>query len=249
MTQDAQGALRRIMEQQSRITRFCLICNYVTRYVFDFLTVSIIEPLASRCSKFRFRPLDLGSTEARLHYIAQAEGLQLNPDMIPALIRASDGDMRRSITYLQSVARLASARGGDVRAMPADTVSELAGVVPASVIESLADSIGIEKVSMSDEDDTKGPMSTSDFDTIAAAVHSIEREGYSCMQIVLQVCMMMAHGQLHDYIVLHPLLNARQKAKCALHLGATDKALMDGGLESLQLLSLCLELHQAVTVA
>ncbi|KAL4401965.1 Subunit of heteropentameric Replication factor C (RF-C) [Malassezia pachydermatis] len=231
MTQDAQGALRRIMEQQSRITRFCLICNYVTR---------IIEPLASRCSKFRFRPLDLGSTEARLHYIAQAEGLQLNPDMIPALIRASDGDMRRSITYLQSVARLASARGGDVRAMPADTVSELAGVVPASVIESLADSIGIEKVSMSDEDDTKGPMSTSDFDTIAAAVHSIEREGYSCMQIVLQ---------LHDYIVLHPLLNARQKAKCALHLGATDKALMDGGLESLQLLSLCLELHQAVTVA
>lgn len=33
MTQDAQGALRRIMEQYSRTTRFCLICNYVTRYV------------------------------------------------------------------------------------------------------------------------------------------------------------------------------------------------------------------------
>jgi len=32
MTQDAQGALRRIMETHSRITRFCLVCNYVTRY-------------------------------------------------------------------------------------------------------------------------------------------------------------------------------------------------------------------------
>ena len=35
MTQEAQSALRRIMETYSKITRFCLVCNYVTRYVLD----------------------------------------------------------------------------------------------------------------------------------------------------------------------------------------------------------------------
>ena len=67
----------------------------------------------------------------------------------------------------------------------------------------------------------------------------VVREGYSSTQVVLQ---------LHDYVILHPLLNARQKTKCALQFGETDKALMDGGNEALQLLHLCLQLHQAVAV-
>lgn len=41
MTQDAQSALRRIMENYSKITRFCLICNYVTR--------SVASPLSEVC--------------------------------------------------------------------------------------------------------------------------------------------------------------------------------------------------------
>lgn len=227
MTQDAQGALRRIMEQYSRITRFCLVCNYVTR---------IIEPVASRCSKFRFRPLDVASTEARLLHIAQMEGLRLNPDLVPVLIRSSEGDMRRSITYLQSIARLASARGGDVRDMSPTTVSELAGAVPTYVIQSLARAIGIDSDDINDELPPRATGST-DFDVIERAVRHVVREGYSSLQVVLQ---------LHDYIISHPLLSAKRKTKCALHLGATDKSLMDGGEESLQLLALCLALHEDV---
>ncbi len=41
-------------------------------------THSIIEPLASRCSKFRFKPLDTGSTERRVEMIRDAEGVALD---------------------------------------------------------------------------------------------------------------------------------------------------------------------------
>lgn len=39
------------------------------------LTSRIIEPLASRCSKFRFRPLAQDSSQARIQMIASAENV------------------------------------------------------------------------------------------------------------------------------------------------------------------------------
>jgi replication factor C subunit 2/4 len=96
MTTDAQAALRRVIEANARITRFILICNYVTR---------IIEPLASRCAKFRFAPLPPASMKGRLLEIAKAEKCNVPEATMEAIMVLSGGDMRKAVMTLQSAHR------------------------------------------------------------------------------------------------------------------------------------------------
>ena len=93
MTNDAQFALRRIIEKYTNNARFCLICNYVSK---------IIPALQSRCTRFRFAPLAREQIESRLLEIAQAENCNTTPDGIDAILRLSGGDMRRVLNLLQA---------------------------------------------------------------------------------------------------------------------------------------------------
>ncbi|XP_076061900.1 replication factor C subunit 4 [Oratosquilla oratoria] len=125
MTGAAQAALRRTMEKECRTTRFCLICNYVSR---------IIEPITSRCSKFRFKPLTKEIVMKRLSDICEVENVKCEPKAMECLIDTCEGDLRRAITTLQSVARL---RMGE-NISPQD-VYEITGVVPQKWINDLLD--------------------------------------------------------------------------------------------------------------
>ncbi len=93
LTDDAQSALRRTMEQFSDNTRFILSCNYSSK---------IIDPIQSRCAVFRFSPIDDDAVAAHLRDIAGREGLEYTEDGIDALVYAADGDMRRAINALQA---------------------------------------------------------------------------------------------------------------------------------------------------
>ncbi|GAA5996222.1 replication factor C subunit 2 [Rhodotorula paludigena] len=228
MTQDAQSALRRIMENHSKITRFCLICNYVTR---------IIEPITSRCSKFRFKPLDTGSTESRLREICVAEKVDLPDEALSALIRSSDGDLRRAITYLQSASRLAAAVSEPISSAG---VQEIAGVVPDDAMRELGRALGVGDGTDGDGDVEMGVgagAGASRFERVRGAVEKVCRDGYSAVQIL---------SQLHDLIILDPLVSARAKASVAIDLGLADKALTDGADEELQLLNCCARIERAV---
>jgi replication factor C small subunit len=99
LTNDAQGALRRIMEQYAETCRFILSCNYSSK---------IIEPIQSRCAVFRFRPLSDSDVTSQVHHVAKEEGVSLTEDAAEALTRISQGDLRKALTALQVAAALSS---------------------------------------------------------------------------------------------------------------------------------------------
>jgi len=77
MTSAAQFSLRRVVEKYTKTTRFCLICNYVTK---------IIPALNSRCTRFRFGPLDKPAITTKLNEIVQAEGLKVDKDASQSIV-------------------------------------------------------------------------------------------------------------------------------------------------------------------
>mmetsp|Transcript_31501 Transcript_31501/g.121948 ORF Transcript_31501/g.121948 Transcript_31501/m.121948 type:complete len:144 (-) Transcript_31501:1370-1801(-) len=85
------------METYSTVTRFILICNYISR---------IIAPLASRCAKFRFQPLPTEVSLNRLSMICKAEQVNASEDLLKLIITRTNGDLRKALMTLQSASRM-----------------------------------------------------------------------------------------------------------------------------------------------
>uniref|UniRef100_A0A914VZV7 AAA+ ATPase domain-containing protein n=1 Tax=Plectus sambesii TaxID=2011161 RepID=A0A914VZV7_9BILA len=156
MTGAAQAALRRTMEKESKTTRFFLICNYISR---------IIDPLTSRCAKFRFKPLAADVQKRRLSEICQKENVDIADDALDALIRVCEGDLRKSITYLQSAA--VSFRGATVQV---GDVDRMVGVISDDAVHLLIKA-----------------CRTGKFENVQTAVESLRRDGFPAYQLLSQV--------------------------------------------------------------
>ena len=94
MTIDAQFALRRVIENCSNNTRFCIICNYLTK---------IIPGIQSRCAVLKFSPIQFDDHNKYINNIINLENINISEDCINNIIKISEGDMRKSINILQSL--------------------------------------------------------------------------------------------------------------------------------------------------
>jgi len=95
LTTAAQHALRRTMEIYTRTCRFCLIGNY---------SENIIDPIQSRCSIFRFGPLDESDMKSYIKNIATNENIDVVEEGLDALFQSSQGDLRKATNLLQAAA-------------------------------------------------------------------------------------------------------------------------------------------------
>ena len=99
MTSEAQTALRRIIEDSSKTTRFIIICNYLSQ---------IIEPIQSRCVVFRFMRLPRENVVGYLKTICEKEGVKYEEKALSQIYGATFGDLRHSINILQAAAGMGS---------------------------------------------------------------------------------------------------------------------------------------------
>ena len=97
LTPEAQQALRRTMENYSSTCRFIMSCNYSSK---------IIDPIQSRCAIFRFKLLEKKDVEKVIEKIAKSEKLEIDSEAAEAIYEGSDGDCRRSVNLLQSLAAI-----------------------------------------------------------------------------------------------------------------------------------------------
>src|SRR5918911_1316461 len=93
MTSEAQTALRRIIEDSSKTTRFIIICNYLSQ---------IIEPIQSRCVVFRFSRLEKDDLVKHMKLICEKEGVKFEETALSQIYDATSGDLRHSINILQA---------------------------------------------------------------------------------------------------------------------------------------------------
>ena len=118
MTHDSQFALRRIMEEYSHITRFCIICNYINK---------IIDPIISRCSSYKFNSINSNILLEKLNFICEKENIKVDNKDLKHIIKLCRGDLRKSINYLQQCNDL-------YNNVSENSINDISGTIPNDII-------------------------------------------------------------------------------------------------------------------
>lgn len=204
MTSDAQSALRKVMEETSNITRFCIICNYVDK---------IIDPIASRCMKFKFQAISNETMAKRLKHISKKENMFLDDCVFDTIVKLVDGDLRRGIMLLQNVKYIY----GTGKKITEIDICDLDGHVPEySVKKLLAQIISVNNIH----------------------IISIAKDFYSQGYPVRGLCEQLALVITHEIKIPD-----EKKIMCIEIIAKTCEKLGDGSSELLQLINIAMQLN------
>ncbi|KAK1034098.1 Subunit of heteropentameric Replication factor C (RF-C), partial [Friedmanniomyces endolithicus] len=180
--------------------------------------------------------------------------------VVDTLLRCSEGDLRKAITFLQSAARLVGAvqapppvdgkkrkrgkieDGEDEDAMDVDHHPTPSAVEtsPSVTVRNIQDIAGVIPTSTIDNlVAAMQPTSTSSsskgttYARVAEAVEDLVAEGWSATQIVTQL--------YEQVVIVDEVAGDWQKSRIVLCFSDVDKRLVDGSDEHLTVLDLCLQ--------
>ncbi len=94
LTQDAQQALRRLIERYNRTCKFILATARPSL---------IIAPIRSRCLLLRFKQLPSSAMLTYLERVAAQEGHTLSPDLAVSVMELCDYNLQKALTVLQLI--------------------------------------------------------------------------------------------------------------------------------------------------
>ena len=212
MTPEAQAALRKVMETNSGITRFCFICNFINQ---------IIDPISSRCMKFRFKPINDDAILEKLKLIATAEEMKIDDECIKTITKISRGDVRRSIMTLQNLKYVINCKGS----ITPDDIIKITGGIELSKFDKFWKICVTENV----------------LDVRKLAL-SIKRDGFPVGNILVYIDSCLLENKI-DHV---KKLSDTQKSHISLKICNADKQLIEGSSEYLQLLDVLLYINMIV---
>lgn len=150
----------------------------------------------------------------------EEEKKEKEEEVLNEILVLCQGDMRRAVTTLQSAHLLSGGSdidgvgGGYIRK---ESIAEMAGLPPASVITSLLEML---------------QNRISSYDTMEKNVIDIMLEGYSAKHIMKELLKRLL-------VFEEKVLSDVDKAKIAIKIAEADKNLIDSADETLQLMVVC----------
>ena len=199
MTTEAQSALRKVIEEYSSTTRFCFICNYINQ---------IINPIISRCIKFRFKPILEKNIILKLEDICRKENFNLDKNILKNINSISKGDTRKSIMILQNLKYIYDFKNGNITK---NDIYNITGYISIEIIQKIF---------------LKCISKNSTLDDIFMIIDFLKLKGYPVNSILFS---------LNKIILDYKDLNDDVKSKIFYNLSITEKKLNDGADEYIQM--------------